>query len=445
MKNKNGILLIQLGCSKNSIDGERFLGILQHNGISIAHSIRSAHTIVINTCGFIEQAKAEAIEEILNAVELKNKGLIEKVYVMGCLVTRNSEELMQEIPEIDGVFGVSEWQNLAKQIVNTNENFPTIPPRYLLNPKHYAYLRIADGCNRGCSYCAIPLMRGKYKSVPLKDLVSEATLLKQKGVKELILIAQEVNDYGKDLKDGTNIKKLLTEIDQLNFQWMRILYTHPPAYNDGFLDAILSCKTLVPYIDFPIEHSHPKILWSMGRKKSPEFLLYWINQLRKTIPNLVLRTSIIVGYPGEGEEEFEHLVEFVKEASFERLGVFCYSKEEGTKAEKISLPEVDPEIAKYRQEVLLDLGAELAEAFHRKKLGEIVQVMVETKTQDGLIGRTVWDAPDIDYTVTIENGYSKIGCIVNVCLDNVWEGGWKGSLVNMTRNFIAIDNATSSS
>lgn len=431
-KKQNSVFLIQLGCSKNSVDGERFLGALEKYNLPIANSLRSAEIVVINTCGFIEQAKAEAIEEILNAVELKRKGKIKQVYAIGCLVTRDGIELKKEIPELDGVYGVNDWYTLVKLLSKNapSQTIQEILPRHLLTPKHYAYLRIADGCNRGCSYCAIPLMRGRYCSTPVADLIEEAILLKQKGVKELIIVAQEVNDYGKDLKDGSNLKILLSELDQLNFDWVRILYTHPPAYNEEFLEALVSMKTLVPYIDFPIEHSHPRILWSMGRKKGPEFLLDWIEKLRKSINNLVLRTSLIVGYPGETEEEFEHLVEFVKIASFERLGVFIYSKEEGTRAEKLQLPPVDFELAKERQELLLDIGAEIAEEFHKKQLGKVVPILVESKVGEHYQGRTVWDAPEIDYSVIFSSGYAKIGSFKNVQLDNVWEGGWIGTLVN---------------
>lgn len=421
-----------MGCSKNSVDGERFLGLLSEKNVQISNSFRNATIVVVNTCGFIEEAKVEAIDEILKAIELKKNKKIDKVFVIGCLVTRYKNELLYEIPELDGVFQVNEWQSLVKILSKSSIELPTeeILPRYLLTPKHYAYLRIADGCNRGCSYCSIPMMRGSYKSESLKKLVLEAEDLRKRGVKELIVIAQEVNDYGKDLNDGTSFRILLNELDQIGFPWIRVLYTHPPAFNDEFVETLSATKSIVPYIDYPIEHSHPSILWSMGRKKSPEFLLHWINKLRESIPSIAIRTSLIVGYPGEGEAEFKHLIDFVNESKFERLGVFTYSKEEGTRAGSIQANEVPIEVAKERQELLLDLGNEIAEEFHKSKLNQTVSVIIDEKQDQTYLGRSQWDMPEIDYSVTIENSFSKVGSIVKVKIFDVWEGGWKGDIAN---------------
>ncbi len=429
---ERGVHLVQLGCSKNSVDGERFLGLLESRGVKIERNANHARAVVVNTCGFIEPAREEAISEILNAIKLKSEGVIENVFVIGCLVTRSGAELQRELPEVDGTYGVEEWQYLVERL--TIDKGPISLqgpiPRKLLTPKHSAYLRIADGCNRGCSYCAIPMMRGKYKSTPMRELVQEAEQLRSRGVKELIVVAQELNDYGKDLEQPELFSQLMHELDDLAFPWLRILYTHPPAFNDKFLEVLASTKTLVPYIDYPIEHSHPKILWSMGRKKGPDHLLFWIKRMREAIPDVVIRTSIIVGYPGEGDEEFEQLYDFVGEAGFERLGVFLYSPEEGTRANLLTEPTASREIAEERREKILDVGFEIADTFHKKQVGRKVDVLVEGKERGVCWGRTVWDAPEIDYRVEIPDALLRTGKMASVTLTEAWEGGWKGVVPN---------------
>ncbi|MDK9700196.1 MAG: 30S ribosomal protein S12 methylthiotransferase RimO [bacterium] len=430
-KAHSGIHLVQLGCSKNSVDGERFLGLLESRGIAVKNSPKDAHAVVVNTCGFIEPAREEAIDEILQAIQLKNAGKIDQVYVIGCLATRSGDELRTELPEVDGIYGVDQWQHLVEKLTDAHEPISLRGPipRHLLTPKHSAYLRIADGCNRGCSYCAIPLMRGRYVSTPLADLLAEAEQLRKSGVKELLVVAQELNDYGRDLGQPDLFKQLMAELDALAFPWLRILYTHPPAFNEEFLEILAKTKSLVPYIDYPIEHSHPKILWSMGRKKGPDHLLHWIKRMREAIPDMVVRTSIIVGYPGEGEAEFEQLLEFTAEAKFERFGVFLYSTEEGTRAAKLPDLVAPREVAEERRERLLDLGNEIAEEFHREQLHREVQVIVEGKEQNEPWGRTKWDAPEIDYRVRLGNRSLRTGSLLTVTLKDTWEGGWIGEPV----------------
>ncbi len=427
-----GVHLVQLGCSKNSVDGERFLGLLESRGVTVERNARKARAVVVNTCGFIEPAREEAVNEILDAVKLKLDGFIDEVYVIGCLATRSGDELQRELPEVDGVYGVTEWSKLVERL--TRDEGPISLrgpiPRHLLTPKHTAFLRIADGCNRACSYCAIPSMRGRYLSTPLPELLIEAEGLRKKGVKELIVVAQEINDYGRDLGKPELFAELMSGLDQLAFPWLRVLYTHPPAIDDRFIEILAGTKSLVPYIDYPIEHSHPKILWSMGRKKVPEFLLTGIEKIRAAIPEVVLRTSIIVGYPGEGEDEFEQLCEFVTTAKFERLGVFLYSHEEGTRAAKLSDPAAPSEVAEERREELLDIGFECAEAFHQSKVGRQVEVLVEGVEHGTAWGRTKWDAPEIDYRVEFEHGAVRTGKLVTTELTSSWEGGWRGHPVN---------------
>lgn len=439
MTKHNGVHLVQLGCSKNSVDGERFLGMLEQRGVAVANSSRNASAVVVNTCGFIDAAREEAIDEILKAIQLKNAGKIDEVYVIGCLATRSKHELAVELPEVDGIYGVEQWNELVQKLTNdtTPISLRDVLPRHYLTPRHSAFLRIADGCNRGCSYCAIPLMRGKYASTPLDNVLREAEQLKKRGVKECIVIAQELNDYGRDLGEPKLIEKLLRELDRFDFPWLRLLYTHPPAFDDWFIAALASSKTMVPYVDFPIEHSHPDILWSMGRKKRPEVLLHWISELRKAVREVVIRTSVIVGYPGEGEEEFQHLHDFIEETAFERLGAFLYSPEEDTRAFKIASTAASREIAEERRERILDLGYEIANRFHESKLGNTEKVLIEARENGHVWGRTKWDAPEIDYRVDLGESPLRVGSFVEVKLTEAWEGGWRGNAIRQPMTVVA--------
>lgn len=404
---KETISIITLGCPKNVVDSEQLMTLIENEKIKIINNYQdNTDIVIINTCGFIEDAKKESIEQILNAVEYKKKGKIKKIFVAGCLSERYMLELKKEIPEVDKYFGVtSKEKNLRDIIKSLNLEYKKnlIGERKPSPSNHFAYLKISDGCNNPCSFCSIPLIKGNYHSKPLKKIIYEAKLLADRGVKELILIAQDTTYWGKDIYGKRKLSLVLDSLSKVNgIEWIRLMYTYPAHFPRDVIDVIRNNTNICNYIDIPIQHISDKILKSMRRGITRKNTIKLLEILRNKIPNLCLRTTIIVGYPLETEKEFNELCEFVKEFKFERLGVFCYSHEENTEAYKLKdfIPQKEKLL---RQEIIYTIQKEISLTNNKKLIGKQVEVLVDRKESDLYIGRTYMDAPEIDQEVYISS------------------------------------------
>ncbi|PID27817.1 MAG: 30S ribosomal protein S12 methylthiotransferase RimO [Candidatus Cloacimonadota bacterium] len=399
------IKIVTLGCSKNLVDSEVFSGILFDNGLEVSPDFEEADTIVINTCGFINSAREQSVNTILEAVEDKNNGFYNKVYVMGCMSEKYGKELKEEIPEIDGVYGLKEFEKMAKDIAHVEkvDLKSLFNERLALENDHFAYVRISDGCNHNCAYCSIPSMRGKYVSRTMESILNEVENLVDNGVKELIIIAQEINSYGLDLYGEIKIIDLLDRICNLcqDDTWVRLMYTHPPMVNEKFAKFINSKKNIVNYLDLPVEHTETEILKMMRRGNTRQGLIEKIEMLRKTIPNIIVRTSIIVGFPGETDEIFESMKDFIREVKFDRLGCFGYSEEEGTIAAELP-NRISQEVIDKRIGEIMEIQQEISYKNNEKLLGEELIVLIDRHEGGFSIGRTYRDAPEIDNEVLIE-------------------------------------------
>ncbi len=404
MKNKKAIL-VGLGCPKNDVDTGILYGILVENGYTLVEDTNEADLAIVNTCGFIEEAKVESIDTIMNLVNLKKENKIKQIAVFGCLTQRYRESVRSEIPEVDYIFGVEEFADFSKKIDGTAEiKSKPWEYRYDSPSSHYAYLKIAEGCNNRCHYCAVPLIRGNYRSRAVSSLIEEAEMLKNKGVKELILVAQDTTMYGRDLHDGSSLYSLVKRInDSAEFDWIRIMYAYPAHLSDDFI-KIYDFPNVCRYVDLPVQHISDNVLSSMGRKDTKKSLYDQINRLRSSIPGIAIRTSLIVGYPTEKERDFEELFEFVNEIKFERLGVFSYSAEDGTAAFSLGDP-VDAKIKNNRAEILIDCQKEIAYNKNTSLIGKNVKVLIDEydKEINKYIGRTEWDAPEIDNIVIVSS------------------------------------------
>jgi ribosomal protein S12 methylthiotransferase len=413
--------LISLGCSKNLVDSEIFAGITEVHGYQYTDDIEQAELIIVNTCGFINDAKEEAIQTVLDSANWKDAGKCRRLVVTGCLVKRYREELEKLIPEVD------DWIDL-KDFSNFETLFPEVIecgfPRKLLTPGHYAYLRISDGCDNWCSYCAIPSIRGSLASVPIDKLVEEATALAENGVKELILTAQDTTRYGEDLSGKSQLPDLLKALHKIDgITWIRLLYLHPNRITEGLIDTIANLPKVCRYFEIPIQHISNTILKSMNRGNTKENITKLLNMICEKIPGAVIRTTLLVGFPGETDKHFEELKQFVIEQKFGRLGVFTFSSEEGTAAAKKS-HSVPKKVAQQRKDELMQIQQAISAEFLSSFVGKQLDVMV-----DGIselpeyqwIGRTYFDAPDIDGKVYISNGKFKPGQIVNVEIIDHWE------------------------
>ncbi len=409
------VYIHRLGCPKVEADLDGLHSLLASNRIEVQDEAESADIAIISSCAFILDSRSEAIDAILEAVSWKAERPDRQIFVTGCLPIHYRDELAAEIPEVDGWYQFNEWQMLLNRIAAASDQDNTVAGihcgqvtplvetgiakhRHGLGPFH-AYLRISEGCNRRCSYCAIPSMRGPYRSKPEQLVLTEAKQLLASGVKELILVAQEVNSYGKDLEQASSIERLLGELGNelekvQGKRWLRILYTHPPLMTEPFIKALAGTPGLVPYLDFPIEHADDTVLKAMRRGTTWAKMRGWIDLLRDSIPDIALRTSIIVGHPGEGPQEFDTLLNRLEEARFERLGVFRYSPEENTFATTQEAPDEDE--AFEREAEVLALTEELAEQWYQSRIGKRTEVLIESVEGTELSGRTVWDAPDID-------------------------------------------------
>jgi ribosomal protein S12 methylthiotransferase len=428
------ICAITLGCPKNIVDSEYLLASLFNNQLQFVDRADQADVVIINTCAFILSAREEAIETILEAVQLKIKGMIKRIYVTGCLPQRYIDELQQEIPEVDGFFDEYDFRSigrkLAYQLQLNSENYPL--QRFLQTPDHYAYLKIAEGCDNRCHYCTIPNIKGGYHERPIKDLLVEAKELANKDVRELIIVAQDTTFYGWK----QNNKKLLCElIDSLvkieSLKWIRILYAHPAHLNDCLIQSYNEHDKLCRYIDLPIQHISDKVLKSMGRPISGDEIRRLVNRLRENVPDIAIRTTLMVGYPGEDEQDFEKLKEFVIEAEFERLGVFKFSAEDGTEAAKMS-NHIDERVKQERYEEIMEIQSTIALNKNQQLLNRTISVIIDEieENNSAFIGRTQWDSPMIDNSVHV-TGNLNIGQIYQVTIDQVSEYDLWGKLTNI--------------
>ena len=411
---KNKINVITLGCSKNTYDSEVLMGQLKSNNKNVVHE-EEGNIVVINTCGFIDNAKQQSIDTILENVRKKNEGLIDKVFVTGCLSERYKPDLKKEIPDVDEYFGTTEMPSLLKHL-GADYKHELIGERLLTTPKNYAYLKISEGCDRPCSFCAIPLMRGKHKSVSIEDLVSQAKILAEKGIKELILIAQDSTYYGIDLYGTRSLSKLLKELVKVDgIEWIRLHYAFPNGFPVDVLEVINSEPKICNYIDIPLQHISNKILKSMKRGASMEKINDLLQMFRDKVPEIAIRTTLIVGYPGETNEDYELLKEWVKNTKFDRLGCFTYSHEENTGAYKL-IDDVPQKIKNERLNEIMEIQSQISWELNQKKIGKKFKVLIDRKRGNYYVGRTQYDSPDVDNEVLIQadTNFLRVGEFVDV-------------------------------
>ena len=414
---KNKINVITLGCSKNVYDSEVLMGQLRANGKEVTHEATEdeGNIIVINTCGFIDNAKEESVNTILEYAEKKEQGLVDKVFVTGCLSERYRPDLEKEIPNIDQFFGTTELPLLLKAL-GADYKHELIGERLTTTPKNYAYLKIAEGCDRPCSFCAIPLMRGKHKSTPIEHLVIEAEKLAKNGVKELILIAQDLTYYGLDLYKKRNLAELLEALVKVEgIEWIRLHYAFPTGFPMDVLELMKREPKICNYLDIPLQHISDSILKSMRRGTTQEKTTKLIQEFRALVPEMTIRTTLIVGYPGETEEDFNILKNWVEEMRFERLGCFTYSHEENTHAYLLE-DDVPEEIKQDRAAQIMDIQAQISWELNQEKIGQTFKCVIDRKEGEHFIGRTEFDSPDVDNEVLIDASkfYLKTGDFVNL-------------------------------
>ena len=410
---KNKINTITLGCSKNLYDSEVLMGQLTANNIDCVHESddTDANIVVVNTCGFIDNAKEESVNTILEQVVRKERGLIDKLYVTGCLSERYKDDLKKNISNVDDYFGTTDLPRLLK-VLGADYKYELLGERLISTPKHYSYLKISEGCDRPCSFCAIPLMRGKHKSVPIQKLVDEAKYLAENGVKELILIAQDLTFYGLDLYKKRSLSELLIELSSVEgIEWIRLHYAFPTGFPRDVLDVIRKNSKICNYIDIPLQHVNNEILKSMKRGNNKKKTNELLSDFRKLVPGISIRTTLIVGYPGETKEQFQELKNWVAEKKFDRLGVFAYSHEENTTAYKLK-DTVTEEEKKTRVEEIMDLQSSISWDLNQKKVGKVFRVLFDRFESGYFVGRTEFDSPDVDNEVLVratEKLYIRIG------------------------------------
>ena len=434
---------ISLGCAKNQVDCERMMYRVQEAGYDVQPDVAGCDVVVINTCGFIDSAKAEAIDFILQMGQLKEQGIIGKILVTGCLSQRYQAQIMEEMPEVDGVLGTGSYTEVVSAIdrlladENVNEfgsiDAPEVETgRILTTPEHYAYIKIAEGCDNRCSYCIIPFLRGKYRSRQMDDVLYEARVLAANGIKELIVVAQDTSRYGTDFPEHKRLlPELLREMCKIDgIEWIRVHYTYPDEIDDAFIDVMATEPKIVKYLDLPIQHCNSKILKLMNRRGDGQVLRDLFAKLRTRIPGLVLRTSVITGLPGEGEEEFAELCEFLKEQRLERVGAFPFSPEEGTPAAEMEF--VDSEVAQERARMVETIQSRIMDEYNASMMGKTLDVLVDgfDEELEQFYGRTFADSPEIDGRVWIATQEAITeGSFVKVTVDAVIDGDLSGCLV----------------
>lgn len=440
---KTRVGMVSLGCSKNQVDAERMLADMQQAGFEITNDIERCDVVIINTCGFIEAAKNESIENILTFTKLKEEGYLKVVVVTGCLAERYQLEIAKEIPQVDVVLGIGSNTELAHAIQKALEGEKTFRfaaketlslegDRILTTPPYFAYLKVAEGCDNRCSYCAIPLIRGGFRSRKIEDVIEEAKTLAAQGVKELNVVAQDTTRYGEDLYGKPMLATLLNELCKIEpLQWIRILYCYPDRITDELIDTIANQPKIVKYIDVPLQHCNARILKEMNRRNDSKFLTDLMQKLRDRIPNVVLRTTMITGFPGETEAEFEELCRFVDTVRFERLGCFTYSQEEDTKAAEMP-NQIEEAVKQRRAEIIMTRQADIINEINRQYQGKRLTVLVEGFDEEEAVfyGRSYMDAPDIDTKVyfTAESEVDE-GDFVTVEIDSVLDYDLLGHLV----------------
>jgi ribosomal protein S12 methylthiotransferase len=399
---KTKINIISLGCPKNLVDSESLLAQLRCEDVKLVRNADEADAVVINTCGFIRDAKQESIDAILEAVEKKNRGELKKVIVAGCLAERFKRELAEEIPEVDYFFGTDHIRDIVGALgIDYKRNL--LGERILMTPPHYAYLKISEGCDHPCSFCAIPLMRGRHRSKPMDDVIGEARRLAESGVKELIVIAQDTTSYGLESSGERQLAGLLSALNEIDgIKWIRLMYAYPAKFPADVLELFRKDTKLCRYLDLPLQHISDSVLKSMRRGIGGRATRTLVERIKTENPDLALRTTFIVGYPHETEKDFDELLDFVQEMKFHRLGVFQYSQEEGTHAFQYGDP-LPPEVKAERQARLMEAQKEISEARNEALAGASVEVLIDSREGEFFIGRTQWDAPEIDQEVIIES------------------------------------------
>ena len=433
---------ISLGCAKNQVDCERMMYRVQEAGHTVKADIAHSDVVVINTCGFIDSAKSEAIDFILQTAALKQEGLVGKILVTGCLSKRYQQMILEEMPEVDGILGTGSYTEIVpaiERLLHEEQvvDFGSIDEpeqetgRIVTTPEHYAFIKIAEGCDNRCSYCIIPYLRGKFRSRQMDDVLYEARLLAASGVKELIVVAQDTSRYGTDLPGHKRLlPQLLREMCKIDgIRWVRVHYVYPDEIDDELIEVMASEPKIVKYLDIPIQHCNSKILKLMNRRGDGDFLRALFAKLRQRIPGLVIRTSLITGLPGEGEEEFQELCEFLKEQRLERVGAFAFSPEEGTPAAEMEF--VDNEVAQKRAELIEMIQSGIMDDYNASMLGKTVEVLVDgfDEEQEQFYGRTYADSPDIDGRIWIAADEPiREGQFVKVCIDGCAEGDLTGYL-----------------
>ena len=417
---KNKVNVITLGCSKNIFDSEVMMAQLKANQFEVAHDSEEndSEIVIINTCGFIDNAKEESINTIINYVEAKKKGLVDQLYVSGCLSERYKEDLIKEIPEVDAYFGTRDLPVLLKTL-KADYKHELLGERILTTPIHYAYLKIAEGCDRPCSFCAIPIMRGKHRSTPIEDLVNQAKSLASKGVKELMLIAQDLTYYGLDLYKKRELAQLLNKLSLVEgIEWIRLHYAYPSGFPMDVIDEMKQNPKICNYLDIPLQHGSSKILKSMRRGINREKTVQLIKDIREKVPEIAIRTTLIAGYPGENQQDFLEMYDWVKEMRFDRLGVFTYSHEENTHAYQLD-DDVPEEVKKERADAIMELQAGISYELNQEKIGKNFKILIDRIEGDFFIGRSEYDSPDVDNEVLIkkdESTYLRIGDFVEVVI-----------------------------
>lgn len=414
---RNTIHIISLGCSKNLVDSERLIRQLQVNGYTVVHNpdVVDADIAVVNTCGFISDAQEESINTILQLGEAKRQGRIRHLFVMGCLAERFMAQLIDELPEVDKFYGKFNWNQLLTDLGKTYRQ-ELEHERFLTTPPHYTYLKISEGCNRFCAFCAIPLITGRHTSVPIPQLLKEVKLLAAKGVKEFNVIAQDLSSYGKDLYGRLALPELIEQMAAIDgVEWIRLHYAYPTEFPYDILPIMAKHPNVCSYLDIALQHISDKVLTNMRRHISKAETLALIDRLRREVPNLHLRTTLMVGFPGEGDEEFQELLDFVRQTRFERMGAFAYSQEDGTYAAK-HLTDVIPDAVKQqRLQQLMELQEEISMDIQQQKVGKTLRVIIDREEDDYYVGRTEWDSPEVDPEVLINKDKPlKIGEFYNV-------------------------------
>jgi ribosomal protein S12 methylthiotransferase len=423
--------ILTLGCSKNLVDSEHLLAQFRASGYKVLHNAyeKDADVVIINTCGFILDAKEESVDTIFSYIEEKERGNIRKLYVMGCLSERYREELALEMPEVDGFYGVWEMPAIL-EAMGSKLDQQLLQERELTTPSHYAYLKVSEGCNRTCAFCAIPGIRGTQRSISINDLLKESQNLVRKGVKELILIAQDLTNYGIDLYGNRALPELLKELVKINgVEWIRLHYAYPTGFPEEVIDLMASEEKICNYLDIPIQHINNDILSAMGRGHTREKLESLLNKFRKQIPDVAIRTTLLTGFPGESEEAFRELSDFVREFRFERLGIFPYSHEEDTPAFKSFKDLIPDRVKSKRAGAIMELQQEISLQLNEAKIGKTFKVLVDRREEGYFVGRTQYDSPEVDNEVLVtDDQHLSIGQFYRVKITGAGEFDLYGTL-----------------